>query len=66
MSIIFCEKCQTHVDTDFDEDHEDECCATCDNTGEVSVLAEVWPGEPNIADIGTQPCPDCQLDLVEA
>lgn len=25
MSIIYCEKCQKHIDTDFDAEHEEEC-----------------------------------------
>lgn len=65
MSIIICKHCDRHVDTNFDAEHEDECedrpCETCDGTGEVSSMEQVYPGEPHMADIGTQPCPDCQL-----
>lgn len=35
-------------------------CQTCGGTGEVSKMEAVYPGEPHMADVGTQPCPDCQ------
>ena len=50
-------------------DFEDECddskcpcnrCQTCGGTGEVSKMEAVYPCEPHMADVGTQPCPDCQ------
>ena len=38
----------------------DEECPTCGGTGEVGRMEAVYPGEPHMADVGTQPCPDCQ------
>jgi len=43
-----------------EEDRERcEVCETCGGTGEVSCMEAVYPGEPHMAPIGTQPCPDC-------
>lgn len=36
-------------------------CSECEDTGEVSVPAPVWPGEPHVADIEVQPC-ICTID----
>ena len=44
----------------IEEKAEDEVCPTCGGTGEVSAMEQVYPGEPHMADIGTQPCPDCR------
>ena len=35
-------------------------CETCEDTGEVSTMEQVTPGEPHMADVGTEPCPDCK------
>ena len=35
-------------------------CETCQDTGEVSCMERVYPGEPHMANIGTEPCPDCR------
>lgn len=34
-------------------------CRTCGGTGEVSSMERVYANEPHMADVGTQPCPDC-------
>lgn len=34
-------------------------CQRCGGTGEVSKMEQVYPGEPHMADIGTETCPDC-------
>lgn len=65
MSIIICKHCGIKVDTDFDAEHEDECgaeevCEHCGGEGEVSAMGQVYPGEPHMADIETEPCPFCQ------
>lgn len=39
---------------------DDEVCATCGGTGEVSRMEAVYPGEPHMADVGIGPCPDCR------
>lgn len=36
-------------------------CDLCDGTGEVRTMAQVWAGEPHMADIGTAPCPECRV-----
>jgi len=41
------------------EKNDEEVCETCGGTGEVSAMEAVYPGEPHMADVGTQPCPDC-------
>lgn len=35
-------------------------CQTCDGTGEVSKMGPVYAGEPHMADVDTEPCPDCR------
>lgn len=40
--------------------HED-VCEMCDGTGEVSCMEAVYPGEPHMADVGTQTC-ECKLE----
>lgn len=35
-------------------------CRTCGGTGEVSKMEQVYAGEPHMADIGTESCPDCK------
>ena len=42
------------------ETEEEEVCATCGGTGEVSAMERVYPGEPHMADVGSRPCPDCR------
>lgn len=37
-------------------------CATCEDTGEVDTMEQVYPNEPHTAPIGTGPCPDCMGD----
>lgn len=44
-----------------DEDEESEVCETCGGTGEVDRMEAVYPGEPHMASIDTQPCPDCSI-----
>lgn len=49
------------------EDHEcfkEEIysCDMCQDTGEIGCMEQVYPGEPHMADVGTQKC-ECQLDL---
>jgi hypothetical protein len=34
-------------------------CMNCNGDGEVSKTEAVYPGEPHMADIGTEACPDC-------
>lgn len=34
-------------------------CETCQDTGEVDAMESVYPGEPHMANIGTDRCPDC-------
>lgn len=41
------------------QEEDEEVCETCGGTGEVSSMEAVYPGEPHMADVGTQPCPDC-------
>lgn len=38
---------------------QDGECQTCGGDGFVRVMAPVHPGEPHMADVGTEPCPDC-------
>lgn len=38
----------------------EEICNTCKGTRLVSAMERVYPGEPHMADIGEQPCPDCR------
>lgn len=40
---------------------EEEVCQTCGGTGEVSTMERVYPGEPHMADVGTDRCPDCNM-----
>ena len=39
---------------------EEEVCETCGGTGEVTTKERVYANEPHMADIGSEPCPDCQ------
>ena len=39
-------------------------CEHCGGTGEVRVMERVWPGEPHMADIGTQKC-ICRVEEAE-
>lgn len=52
IEIYTCVKCEKECDVE-------DVCAECGGTGEVSVMEAVYPGEPHMADIGTQKCP-CQ------
>lgn len=36
-----------------------EECETCGGTGEVGTMEQVYPGEPHMANVGTENCPDC-------
>jgi len=49
----------------FKEENADrerlEVCETCGGTGEVSCMEAVYPGEPHMAPIGTERCPDCNM-----
>lgn len=50
----------TDKEIEFLIDAKEEECETCGGTGEVSCMERVYPNEPHMADIGTEPCPDCQ------
>lgn len=39
----------------------EDWCLDCEGTGEVSRMEAVYPGEPHMADIGTQKC-HCQIN----
>lgn len=45
---------------DCEEDHDGECpeevCEHCGGTGEVSVMEQLYPHEPHMADVGSQTC----------
>lgn len=47
--------------TNTDDFEDNDECATCGGTGEVTTSEQVYPGEPHMADIGTAPCPDCGI-----
>jgi DnaJ-class molecular chaperone len=38
---------------------KEKVCETCGGEGVISKMEAVYPGEPHMADIGEQPCPDC-------
>lgn len=38
----------------------DDVCEYCGGTGEVSTMEQVYPGEPHMADVGTEKC-ICQI-----
>jgi len=40
---------------------EEYDCFICKDTGEITIMESVYPGEPHMAPIGTQPC-ICQID----
>lgn len=48
MSIIYCEKCDKHIDTDFDAEHEEECgnefCGNCGHVLEKKDQKEEYDG----------------------
>lgn len=39
---------------------EEEKCEECGGYGYVSVMERVYPNEPHMAEIGSEPCPSCQ------
>ena len=45
----------------FEDLPDDFVCPLCGGTGEVTVMEQVYPGEPHVAPIGTQKC-ICQLE----
>lgn len=45
---------------ELDEIKDPQSCQFCQGTGEVPVMEQVYPGEPHMADTGTQKCV-CQL-----
>lgn len=34
-------------------------CQTCGGMGEVACMERVYPNEPHMADVGSEPCPEC-------
>lgn len=62
MSMINCKHCKMRIDVDYDSEHEDECqtadedCEYCGGEGVMIMDAPVYPGEPHMAPIETQPC----------
>lgn len=40
---------------------EEEVCKTCGGDRVVRAMGQVYPGEPHMADIDEEPCPDCGL-----
>ena len=42
--------------------HQRVECKTCDDTGRVPAMGQVYPGEPHMADVDEMPCPDCGID----
>lgn len=51
----FCADCGEHAEPQKYD------CDICQDTGEVSCMEAVYPGEPHMADVGTQKC-ECQLN----
>jgi DnaJ-class molecular chaperone len=49
----------------FKEENADkerqEVCETCGGTGEVSCMESVYAGEPYMASVGIERCPDCNM-----
>ena len=41
---------------------DQEICKTCGGDRVVSKMEQVYAGEPHMAPIGEEPCPDCSLD----
>jgi hypothetical protein len=39
---------------------QEEECEICGGTGEVSILEQVWPNEPQVAPVGTRKC-ECRI-----
>jgi len=52
-TVFTCMKCEKDCEAD-------EVCAYCLGSGEVSVMEQVYPGEPHMADVGTAKC-TCQI-----
>jgi len=44
----------------IEQSDEVEVCEYCGGEGVVSVMAQVTPGEPHMADVGEIRCPWCQ------
>lgn len=44
------------------QEEKEEVCETCGGDRVVSAMEQVYAGEPHMADIGEQPCPDCSID----
>ena len=40
---------------------DDNICGTCGGSGEITTMERVYPNEPHLAPIGSEPCPDCQI-----
>ena len=38
---------------------DEEVCETCGGIGYVRTMERVYPGEPHMAPVGEEPCPDC-------
>jgi hypothetical protein len=37
-----------------------EPCGMCGGTGEIATMERVYAGEPHMADVGSEPCPNCK------
>ncbi len=44
--------------TEILEEKEEEC-ETCGGIGYVRTTERVYPGEPHMAPVGEEPCPEC-------
>lgn len=44
---------------------DEELCEFCLGSGEVTTYEQVYPGEPHVADVGTETC-ICMLDFDES
>lgn len=49
---IFCPKCEEPCE-------REEVCAECLGSGEVTTMERVYPNEPHMAPVGSEPCPAC-------
>lgn len=57
--------CQKDFDCPCQSEHNcdvtiDKVCDECGGDGTISVMEQVYPGEPHMADVGSRPCPSCQ------
>lgn len=65
---IHTSSCQHSTDCPCSYEHEckngiiTQECQTCGGEGRIPKYEQVWSGEPHMADIGSQPCPNCQRE----